>query len=58
MLKTGDFVTSYGAGYWQIVDIRPKIVPCDSLHPQESAAPKPGTVIGEWIILKKHLPPR
>ncbi len=58
MPKIGDFVTSYSTGYWQVLDRKPKIVPRDPLYPRDPTAPEPGTVIGEWIILKKAFTPK
>ncbi len=58
MPKIGDFVTSYSVGYWQVVDIKPKLQPRDGLRPADADAPAPGTVLGEWIILKKAFTPK
>jgi len=50
-MKTGDFVSSYSAGYWQIVDIKPQIA--DSDFNDDNSMWKKGDVIGQWVILKK-----
>ena len=51
MIKIGDFVTSYGSGYWQLIDIKPKIATED--YTGETEKWKKGDVIGQWVILKK-----
>ena len=50
-LKIGDFVTGYGSGYWQLIDIKPKIASED--YASDSVRWKKGQVIGQWAILKK-----
>ena len=50
-MKTGDYVSSYSAGYWQIIDIKPKIATED--YKGENVKWKKGQVIGQWVILKK-----
>ena len=47
----GDFVTGYGSGYWQIIDIKPKIA--DEDYSYKNTEWKKGDIIGQWIILKK-----
>ena len=50
-ISIGDFVTAYGTGYWQLIDIKPKIA-FDDYH-SESIKWKKGDVLGKWVILKK-----
>ncbi len=50
-LKQGDFVTGYGSGYWQLLDIKPKIAIDDYIS--ENISWKKGDLIGQWAILKK-----
>ena len=50
-IKIGDFVTGYGSGYWQLIDIKPKIA--DEDYNSENVHWKKGDVIGKWVILKK-----
>lgn len=52
MIKIGDWVTQYSAGYWQVLDIVPKYADEDS----ESC--KKGDRIGQWVILKKGFTPK
>ncbi len=56
MIKIGDFVTSCEAGYWQLIDVKPKIATEDYSGP--SASWKKGEVIGKWAILKKAFTPK
>ena len=50
-VKIGDYVTGYGSGYWQLIDIKPKIATEDYVC--EDVRWKKGQVIGQWAILKK-----
>lgn len=50
-VKIGDFVTGYYSGYWQLIDIKPKIATED--YKSEHAQWKKGQVIGQLAILKK-----
>ena len=50
-MKIGDFVTGYGSGYWQLIDMKPKIA--DEDYVSETIRWKKGQVIGQWAILKK-----
>ncbi len=50
-IKIGDFVTAYGSGYWQLIDIKPKIATED--YTGEDVCWKKGQVLGQWAILKK-----
>ena len=53
-LKRGDFVTGYGSGYWQLLDIKPKIAIDD--YKSETVSWKKGDLIGQWAILKNVSP--
>ena len=50
-IKIGDFVTGYRSGYWQLIDIKPRIATDD--YASEHAQWKKGQVIGRLVILKK-----
>ena len=50
-IKIGDFVTGYGSGYWQLIDIKPHIATDD--YNSEDVHWKKGQVIGQWAVLKK-----
>lgn len=50
-LQIGDWVTSYHAGYWQVIDIYPKYA--DSDYSSDAVSYKKGDQIGEWVVLKK-----
>ena len=50
-ISIGDFVTAYGTGYWQLIDIKPKIAFDD--YNSEDIKWKKGDVLGKWVILKK-----
>ncbi len=56
MLSIGAFVKGYSAGYWQLIDIKPKIATED--YVSESICWKKGEVIGQWAILKKAFTPK
>lgn len=56
MIKIGDFVTCYCKGYWQLVDLKPKIAEEDYFG--ENISYKKGDLIGEWAILKKAFTPK
>ena len=49
-IKIGDFVTGYGSGYWQLIDIKPRIATED--YNSEDVHWKKGQVIGQWAVLK------
>lgn len=51
MIKIGDFVTGYDSGYWQLIDIKPKV--SDEDYAGEKLHWKKGEIIGQWAILKK-----
>lgn len=55
-IKIGDFVTSCEAGYWQLIDIKPKIADAD--YCDSTAKWKKGDIIGQWAILKKAFTPK
>ena len=55
-IHIGDFVTAYGAGYWQLIDIKPKIASFDYSNGEVSW--KKGDRIGQWVILKKAFTPK
>ena len=50
-ISIGDFVTAYGTGYWQLIDIKPKIAFDD--YDSEDLKWKKGDILGKWVILKK-----
>ena len=50
-IKIGDYVTGYGSGYWQLIDIKPKYA--DEDYVSEKVCWKKGQMIGHWVILKK-----
>ena len=50
-ISIGDFVTAYGTGYWQLIDIKPKIAFDD--YNSEDLKWEKGDVLGKWVILKK-----
>ena len=56
MIKIGDFVTSCEAGYWQLIDVKPKIATED--YNGETIKWKKGDLIGQWAILKKAFTPK
>ena len=50
-IKIGDFVTGYGSGYWQLIDIKPHIATED--YNSAGIRWKKGQLIGQWAVLKK-----
>ena len=56
MLKIGDWVTQYSAGYWKVLNIIPKYADEDYSH--DGTAWKKGDQIGDWVILKKGFTPK
>ncbi len=56
MIKIGDFVTCYSKGYWQLMELKPKIAFED--YNGEKVSYKKGDVIGQWAILKKAFTPK
>lgn len=55
-MRIGDFVTSCSAGFWQIIDVKPKIATSD--YSGEKICWKKGDLIGQWVILKKAFTPK
>ncbi len=55
-IKIGDFVRSCETGYWQLIDIKPKIA--DEDYCGSTAKWKKGEIIGQWAILKKAFTPK
>ena len=56
MLKIGDWVKQYSAGYWQIIDIKPKYAEEDIDN--ENLKCKKGDLIGSWALMKKGFTPK
>ena len=56
MLKVGDWVTQYSAGYWQVVAIFAKYADEDDTH--NGTVWKKGERVGEWVVLKKAFTPK
>lgn len=56
MIKIGDWVTQYSAGYWKIIDIIPKYA--DEDYSYGGRAWKKGEQLGDWVILKKGFTPK
>ncbi len=56
MLKIGDWVKQYCAGYWQIIDIKPKYAEEDVDN--ENLKCKKGDLIGSWALMKKGFTPK
>ena len=50
-ISIGDFVTAYGTGYWQLIEIKPKIAFDD--YDSQSVQWKKGDNLGYWVSLKK-----
>lgn len=55
-LVIGSWYTQYSAGYWKLIELKPKIA--DSDYIGENASWKKGDRIGEWAIVKKALTPK
>ena len=51
-LEVGAWVTQYSAGYWQIVDLKPKYAE------EDRAGRRKGDLIGQWALLKKGFTPK
>lgn len=56
MLKVGDWVTQYSAGFWQVVAVYPKYAEDDYVG--EKISWKKGDRLGDWAVLKKGLTPK
>lgn len=54
--KIGDWVTQYSAGFWMVMDIKPKYA--DSDYDFQDTHWKKGCLIGQWVILKKAFTPK
>lgn len=50
-LVIGNWYTQYSAGYWQLIDLKPKYA--DSDYSGENTSWKKGELIGVWAIVKK-----
>ena len=51
-LEVGAWVTQYSAGYWQIVELKPKYAE------EDRAGRRKGDLIGQWALLKKGFTPK
>ena len=56
MLKAGDWVTQYSAGFWQVVAVYPKFA--DEDYTGEKVSWRKGDRQGDWVVLKKGLTPK
>lgn len=56
MTKVGDWVKTCYAGYWKIVDIKPKYAECDECNEQRQC--KKGDQIGWYALIKKGFTPK
>lgn len=56
MLKPGDWITQYSAGYWQVVAIYPKYAEED--HTSAEHSWKKGDRLGNWVVAKKAFTPK
>lgn len=56
MIKTGDWVTQYSAGYWKVLSIVPKYA--DEDYSYNGTSWKKGDRIGDWVIVKKGFTPK
>lgn len=56
MINLGDWVTQYSAGYWQVVDIKPKYA--DETRNDAYAKYKKGEIIGQYAVVKKGFTPK
>ena len=56
MIKVGDWVTQYSAGYWKVLNIIPKFA--DEDYNYNGHAWKKGDRLGDWVILKKGFTPK
>lgn len=56
MLKVGDWVTQYSAGYWQVVAVFAKYAEED--HTNNGTTWKKGDRIGDWVVLKQAFTPK
>lgn len=51
MVKVGDWVTQYSAGYWKVLAVLPKYA--DEDYSYNGKAWKKGDRLGDWVIMKK-----
>ena len=56
MLKIGDWVTQYSAGYWKVLNILPKYA--DSDYSYNGNMWQKGDRLGDWVIQKKGFTPK
>lgn len=56
MIKIGDWVTQYSAGYWQVIGIYPKYA--DEDYTGNGKSWKKGDRLGDWVVLKKGFTPK
>lgn len=56
MIKVGDWVTQYSAGYWKVINIIPKYA--DEDYNNNGRSWKKGDRLGDWVILKKGFTPK
>ncbi len=56
MIKTGDWVTQYSAGYWKVLAVYPKYA--DEDYSGENVSWKKGDRLGDWVVLKKGFTPK
>lgn len=56
MIKVGDWVTQYSAGYWKVLRILPKYA--DEDYSYNGTSWKKGDRLGDWVILKKGFTPK
>ncbi len=56
MIKPGDFVTTCSAGYWQLLELKPKLATED--YRGETVRWKKGQQLGQWAIVKKAFTPK
>lgn len=55
-LIIGNWYTQYSAGFWQLIDIKPKYADSDYSYGEKSW--KKGDRIGDWVIVKKAFTPK
>lgn len=56
MIRVGDWVTQYSAGYWKVLNIVPKYA--DEDYDYNGRSWKKGDRLGNWVILKKAFTPK
>lgn len=55
-LTIGNWYTQYSAGYWQLIDLKPKIATDN--YTGEDISWKKGELIGYWAIMRKGFTPK